>query len=892
MNLKAKIGLYLVLVLILAFIGQIQAAEGGNSSGDENGDSEVSKISRIRLEKWAALTTIASLENTYETRCVSSKFLLVFYKYMLFIFQFLSTFEIERLEMETNRFLGMMELLELEVKVFRSCLLIPFSKLRQMIEFVSETANLNLLNEIENSSKDSFIQFLKFVAQNSESILTTLNEMASYLMTLYVEISDKILEVLLSYISETYEKAVNFLKYFASELSKFDEERLKMLYTKKNLKKRLFRFKLTELNFEVERMRILQEMREKKLQIVKNLGETATKSSKIVAGKSKYEFSSSDELLLETVVLFTILMTDYCLRSCLFFDSSAALMVKALEEILEKFNKLVVMRGNELDLEEEKSVSTMLEAYSLVNMESLRKYNPIFRIFSTYAKDQELISDFESLLKILTISIKLLEKSLRKLERMAYVANLNNLIRELLREGLANLSRFVSELRTKQITFNVNYNTDNEDMEDKESESKGKKKRRKHGKNKDSHSQGEGTPGEVVKKKSKKLMWLEHLSARQADTAMPKVDSSSEIDTKATKGEEKATKPKVSRKDEKLKKLLKEEEKSMRREEIKKAIQEQKCTNTSSRRRKQEDRKCKKEDRREREEREREEERNRERERERERQDRIQHSNYMYALLNSLESLEGMFMEAEKSQRGLGGLISFVFSIITGGDQSYEDTKGLAKEFSSLSVSEENTARDTGSHSRVRGERRRANEVPGTGERQPTAKFFESRVGAPARSTRRSSPSGDSGEGRSRHYSGSTSNAVEEQGTMSFDGLTVPYPSSLESVDDPSTESRFLKFFSSNGEDNVSEDSEDRKRVLSRYCLLSDIYFSNISENSTTEEINDSLESCGREIQRLHLDVASGLKGKELLEIKLIEKDLIKAFIRMLLILQQRSQKS
>ncbi|KAH8738490.1 hypothetical protein FG386_002592 [Cryptosporidium ryanae] len=96
----------------------------------------------------------------------------------------------------------------------------------------------------------------------------------------------------------------------------------------------------------------------------------------------------------------------------------------------------------------------------------------------------------------------------------------------------------------------------------------------------------------------------------------------------------------------------------------------------------------------------------------------------------------------------------------------------------------------------------------------------------------------------------------------------------------PGTESRFLPMFKGSDPKTTVEKGWDKLEVESKY--------SNVSEESTKEDIMKLLESCGSEIQELHLNIAPLLSGPEFLQAKLIERLLIKEFIKLVLLLQAK----
>ncbi|OLQ16326.1 Fruit fly transformer family protein [Cryptosporidium hominis] len=371
----------------------------------------------------------------------------------------------------------------------------------------------------------------------------------------------------------------------------------------------------------------------------------------------------------------------------------------------------------------------------------------------------------------------------------------------------------------------------------------------------------------------------------------------------SSKAKEQVCRPKLNRKEEKLRKLLKEEQKSLQREEVKKTILEQKCSNISTRKRKQGERKIKNENRREKEERERLEEKEREMEREREKRERMKHSNYMYTLLNSISAIEGLFAEAEKSRASISGLISFVFQIISEEKVETEEAsseKGISDMFASLSVSETVTPQQQASGLSRTGMElgaRPKTSVGGPKPRSSSSSSSSSKSSARRRSksrsrSRRSSRSrarssrSRARSSRSRGRSRSRDKSSEVR-ALTFDGFEVPDSIFSSTVhEDPNKSSKFLKYFQVvNGLDSQDSSVFEQKYLEYEQQLID---LSVITQDSLEDEILNSLELCGNLIQTLHTVVIPLVRGKELMYLQLLERAFVKFFIKFLIFLQQK----
>lgn len=134
MNIKVKITFYLLLLFIFGFIGKIQAAEGGEGSDFEK--NLYQKVTLTQQQTQEALSKLISFENEFELKCITNKFLLLFYKYILLLLRFISIFDLSEAQDSVFKFLGLSELLVLELKIFQFCSLIELHRLNEILSFV------------------------------------------------------------------------------------------------------------------------------------------------------------------------------------------------------------------------------------------------------------------------------------------------------------------------------------------------------------------------------------------------------------------------------------------------------------------------------------------------------------------------------------------------------------------------------------------------------------------------------------------------------------------------------------------------------------------------------------------------------------------------------------
>ncbi|KAL5370633.1 hypothetical protein CPHLJ_1g3850 [Cryptosporidium parvum] len=412
------------------------------------------------------------------------------------------------------------------------------------------------------------------------------------------------------------------------------------------------------------------------------------------------------------------------------------------------------------------------------------------------------------------------------------------------------------------------------------------------------------------KKKTRSKREFPIVEASAADISKEDVEAQTSTSSYASQevsseAKQQACRPKLNRKQEKLNKLLKEEQKSLQREEVKKTILEQKYSNLSTKKRKQDERKTKNKNRREREERERLEEREREMEKEKKKRERIEHTNYMYTLLNSISSIEGLFAEAEKSRAGISGLISLVFQIISEEKVETEEAsteEGISSMFASLSVSDTVTSQQQASglsrtgmelgarpKTRVGGPKPRSSSSSSSSSRSRSSARRRSRSRSRSRRSSKSrvrSSRSRVRSSRSRGRSRSRDKSSEAR-ALTFDGFEVPdsiFSSTLQ--EDPNKSSKFLQYFQTVNELDSQDSSVFEQKYLEYEQKLIDLTV--VTQNSLEDEILSALELCGSLIQTLHEVVIPLVHGKELMYLKLLERTFVKFFIKFLIFLQQK----
>ncbi|KAH8582123.1 uncharacterized protein ELE39_003282 [Cryptosporidium sp. chipmunk genotype I] len=99
----------------------------------------------------------------------------------------------------------------------------------------------------------------------------------------------------------------------------------------------------------------------------------------------------------------------------------------------------------------------------------------------------------------------------------------------------------------------------------------------------------------------------------------------------------------------------------------------------------------------------------------------------------------------------------------------------------------------------------------------------------------------------------------------------------------PQNKSRFIPMFS---ESKVTEAAQSID-IFSFFNIV-DLDFLNITENSTKEEIEASIELCSGEITRIHVEILPLLTGHDLFQMKSFQKSLISQLIRLLIIFNNK----
>ncbi|OII72388.1 uncharacterized protein cubi_00383 [Cryptosporidium ubiquitum] len=631
---------------------------------------------------------------------------------------------------------------------------------------------------------------------------------------------------------------------------------------------------------------------------------------------------------------------------------------KQIHEHIQKEEKILNKVFSKVDfseLSEQERLEMNLKARELLKFEKIQSYNFVSETFDTIIKKEMIIQNLKNIYRFL-VALFVILKRLQTTGLDAFkdavdvtqslcdyitkrCAQEIKLVEALSEEKIyqRQLSTARSQILKKKEEYRQTKLKEAEDLKKEEKirkqiERKQKDEREKANKELFEEAKKMSEKRKEHKKKTKfrrKFPILEDISDRSSglekaintsleniseDSPHPEVSSSASYET---------CKPKINRKALKLQKLQKEEQKSCQKEIIKKVIQEQKTVAISTKKRKQKDRKDKNENRREIEERERENERERQKQMEKERLDKMEHSNFMYRLVNSISSIEGLFKEAEKDTN-LSSLIYFVLDLINREIEKEEsEEENLSKQFSSISISDEASREDIGTTPRVGGRvRRRADEVPESAPRVSTAEFFASRVSVPVR--RHRSSSGNDPSQISRPRSGSTSsrsrsrnrnrsksrsrlisrsksrgrsrsrsrNVLEKELTLTFDGFSFSQSSAFGNQENSQStgKSKFMKYFFSS--ENVSKSDSFacyEEKYSSLKCQLAEL--STVNEESTENEIVTALEICGNTIQELSLEVVPNLNGKEFFFIKLLEKSFIKLFVKFLILLKNKEKK-
>ncbi|KAJ1613202.1 hypothetical protein OJ252_1050 [Cryptosporidium canis] len=105
--------------------------------------------------------------------------------------------------------------------------------------------------------------------------------------------------------------------------------------------------------------------------------------------------------------------------------------------------------------------------------------------------------------------------------------------------------------------------------------------------------------------------------------------------------------------------------------------------------------------------------------------------------------------------------------------------------------------------------------------------------------------------------------------------------------------SRFMKIFESGKSGTVSSSGKECEALLDLSSMfgLDKLDFSNINERSTSDELFAAIELCGDTITKIHLEFVPLLSGKNLFYANLLKNELIKLFIKLLILSYSRKSK-
>ncbi|KAJ1608608.1 putative secreted signal peptide-containing protein [Cryptosporidium canis] len=900
-----NIGFFLFL-LIYGLISVTWANEGRKPHLELDEKAKFLVTQRIEEVKQEVLT-ILSPQNEFEIRCITEKLLFALYRYMLMFIKIVSAFNNDICSAMYNQYTESANLLESITLCFRSCLLIPFSKAKGFSDFVNHNAKVSVLNDLEMAARNGPEDLFKMIVSQYLQV----NDGSLFVTTCLVYMIDlmedrqlrKQMNVAVSVIFILF----RYLEDAVRTVEKMDDSALHEFVEKKKDVVQMYDKKLSGPDKEISDMQVMLDLRVKRQSIIQSVGERAQASKKPEDG-SELGISNVELFTIESMALQSIWAILFITKNLYTFFEMVLQMIKDSTELETRLRKMIQLKGLELNLDEVECAEIRLELYNRLDLDNLRRLDVMYHAGSARVTHQDLQNIFQKQYSILSKILKQLEKKNNKHGNNPYVAILLQDLIKLMKEVLASFKKLLAGIGSSLFKLTLEY--ENDEKERTETKVKGRKKKTQPRRidqpmNVESEVSSEVDSSEKRKSRGKGKMRrrLEYLPSSQDilgaqssvmdSTKDEPREPESQMDTgrPETPEEPKRTEPpKPSRKEMRLKKLLDKEAKSDAMQKIKDTIQEQKSSMESKKKRKQLERKGKQEEKREKEKREREEERERERQRERERLARVEQTNFMYSLLNSVDSIEGLFKEVEKSQEGMAPLISFVFGIISD-EVKMEDSDsddGLVGAVGGLTLSDSDKKASTHTPPSTSGRgKRRADEVPGSGPKVPTAKFFETMVSGGTRDSARDRRARERPRSRERSSSRSRKGS-QTQSALSFDGFSFSDLSvSGSGQDEPISKSRFMKFFSKGAGDD-KELPETKQRSVRELCLVDDVTYSNINENSTFEEIKASLEECGLEIQRLHLEVAPFFANDDYLAIKLLEKDLISAFIRLLILLQQK----
>ncbi|KAJ1612887.1 putative secreted signal peptide-containing protein [Cryptosporidium canis] len=650
----SNIGLLLVL-LIYCLISVTWANEGKKPylEFDEKAKSLVTqRLERVKYE----VLTILSPQNEFEVRCIAEKLLLLLYRYILMFIKMVSAFNNDVCSAMYSQYTESANLLESITLCFSSCILIPFSKAKELSDFVNRNAKVSVLNDLEtaarNGPEDLFKMLMdRYPQVNDGSLFAT-----TCLVYMVDLIEDRQIRKQMNVGVSVVFVLFRYLEDAVRAVEKMDEQALHDFVESKKDVVQMYDNRLSGGDREIGDMQTMLDLRAKRLKIIQSVGERAQASRRPEEG-SKSGIPDVELFTIEVMALLSVQALLFVTKNLYAFFELVLQMIKDSTELEIRLRKMIQLKGLELNLDEAECARIRADLYNRMDMDNLRRSDAMYHAGSTRVTHQDLQNVFQKQYAILSKILKQLEKKYNKHGSDPYVASLLQDLIVILKAVLASFKKLLAGIGSSLFKLTVEY--DKDEKEETEPQVKGKKKKRQprqidQPRSVESEVSSEVDSAEKKKGKGKMRRRFEHLLSSQATLGAQSSDMDSTKDeprepepqTDAGRPEspeepKRTEPPKPSRKEMRLKKLLDDEARSNVKQKIKDTIQEQKSSMESIKKRKQQERKGKQEERREKERREREEERERERQRERERVARIEQANFMYTLLNSVESIEG-----------------------------------------------------------------------------------------------------------------------------------------------------------------------------------------------------------------------------------------------------------
>ncbi|KAF7456992.1 putative Secreted Protein (SKSR family) [Cryptosporidium felis] len=935
--------LFLVLFSILTHVIEGAGASGRDLSDDED---EFTTPDGTNTES-PILITPSMFQSSYESEFLLVIFTSVLIGYLTFILQIGALFDRELCFGEMAMLKDIYSDILLESNFCNKMRMIKESR-HIYFQMVLDSYDLSVFEDIMTEETQASKKVFDTIVSESKHIREKVLLLISSIKSLLTLCSNDLLNLRAKLVVES---AVKWLPTLDTSEEKYKRSQRRDIVKILTSNKELFESSCTKIlinnlgdRFDAQR----RSSRQSNIKLISDYKEyLQTGSTRLTATEIKRVESFVKDLdsvdSYDTLFFYELLMTaifsvdflGFVAQLVFYFNKEILLkFLKSIRELKLKIEKLSATISLSLNISEEDAIQVKEKVYNQLGFSNHGSFNYMLLGMKETVGKEEIISCMKKIYLILLENVSLLKSKQDIASRCRYLKTTFTLSIEMYERFLKQLMNSLKEYKSlgeDKMKYEKYMNTSEKRLEKIKVEKDTKVKREKEEKKriqeeKEEKRKKEETERMLLKEQQeerKRQRELEKKNRRrtrsrreypQAGDSEDRLKESGIRERSKSRERETMVTPSSTsvlsasghssrskqKKESKLEKLIKEESKSEMRARIQAVILQQKQTQISEKKRKQVERRNKKDDARNKEKKEREEEKEREREEERRKNEEIAYNNFLYSLLSSVSSIEGLYDESGKDRnKELGALISCIVEIVAEDiDGKEEDLETISNLIAGISISDGEAPGSShkADSSSASGGRRRAYEVPTEGGASvPTSQLFgsgavfstrgrsrsKSRAASRSRSrsrsgsTSRSTPSRSRKTSRSRSRSRSKSEQREGSGSESLKSSLEPHFKAGNS--------KFAKFFSSSSEKAEKPDSSPFLGLRFFGVTIDD--YPNINEDSSRDEVVSALENVGNEIQRLHLEVAPLLTGEDFFAVKQAERMLVRVLIRLLLIL-------